>query len=91
MITDATGRAVMILCRHRGPGFKQGERARVTYVAFNNKLVEMEMLSGPYGAWHFRESSGENGYWVWAGIGLFCGLLAYFQWAKTRTPQTTAR
>jgi hypothetical protein len=29
MITDATGQAVMILCRHRGPGFVQGERARV--------------------------------------------------------------
>ena len=85
MITDANGQAVMILCRHRGPGFKQGERARVTYVEFNNKLVEMQMLSGPYGAWHFQESSGENGYLAWVGIGLFCGLLAYFQWAKTRT------
>jgi len=47
MITDATGHAVMILCNHRGPGFVQGERARVQYVAYNNKLVEMDMLSGP--------------------------------------------
>jgi hypothetical protein len=37
MITDATGQAVMILCNHRGPGFVQGERARVRYVAYNNK------------------------------------------------------
>ena len=44
MITDATGQAVMILCSHRGPGFVQGERARVRYVAYNNKLVEMDML-----------------------------------------------
>jgi len=91
MITDATGHAVMILCNHRGPGFVQGERARVQYVAYNNKLVEMDMLSGPYGAWHLRESSGEAVYWVWVGIGLFCGLLAYFQFAKTRPGQTTER
>jgi hypothetical protein len=91
MITDATGQAVMILCRHRGPGFVQGERARVRYVAYNNKLVEMDMLSGPYGAWHLRESSGEEGYWVWVVIGLFLGVLAYRQMAKTRSGQTTAR
>ena len=91
MITDATGHAVMILCNHRGPGFVQGERARVQYVAYNNKLVEMDMLSGPYGAWHLRESSGEAVYWAWVVIGLFCGLLAYFQFAKTRPGQTTER
>jgi hypothetical protein len=90
MITDATGQAVMILCSHRGPGFVQGERARVRYVAYNNKLVEMDMLSGPYGAWHLRESSGEKGYWAWVVIGLFVGLLAYRQLAKTRPGQTTA-
>ena len=91
MITDATGQAVMILCSHRGPGFVQGERARVRYVAYNNKLLEMDMLSGPYGAWHLRESSGEAGYWAWVVIGLLFGLLAYRQLAKTRQGQTTAR
>jgi hypothetical protein len=91
MITDSTGQAVMILCRRRGPGFVQGERARVRYVAYNHKLVEMDMLTGPYGAWHLRESSGENAYWLWVAIGLFSGLLAYFQFAKTRPGQTTER
>jgi hypothetical protein len=91
MITDATGQAVAILCNHRGTGFVQGERARVRYVAYNNKLVEMDMLSGPYGAWHLRESSGEKGYWVWVAIGLFVGALAYFQLAKTGPGRTTAR
>ena len=90
MITDATGQAVMILCRHRGPGFVQGERARVRYVAYNNKLVELDMLSGPYGAWHLRESSGEVGYWAWVVIGLIFGLLACRQLAKTRPGQTPA-
>ncbi len=91
MITDATGQAVMILCSHRGPGFVQGERARVRYVAYNNKLVEMDMLTGPYGAWHLRESSGEERYWAWVVIGLFFGLLAYRQLAKTRPGQTAAQ
>ena len=89
MITDATGHAVMILCNHRGPGFVQGERARVRYVAYNNKLVEMDMLSGPYGAWHLRDSSGEAVYWAWVVIGLSFGLLAYFEFANTRPGQTT--
>ena len=91
MITDATGRAVGILCRHRGPGFVQGERARVRYIAYNNKLVEMDMLTGPYGAWHLRESSGENRYWAWVVLGLVVGLFAYRQLAKSRPGQTTAR
>jgi hypothetical protein len=91
MITDATGQAVMILCRHRGPGFVHGERARVRYAAYNNELVEMDMLSGPYGAWHLRESSGEKGYWAWVVIGLLLGLLAYHQLAKTGPGQTAAR
>jgi hypothetical protein len=73
------------------PFARKGERARVRYVAYNNKLVEMDMLSGPYGAWHLRESSGEEGYWAWVVIGLFFGLLAYRQLAKTRPGQTTAR
>ena len=88
MITDSTGQAVMILCRRRGPGFVQGERARVRYIAYNHKLVEMDMLTGPYGAWHLRESSGENAYWLWVAIGLFSGLLAYFQFVKARPTQT---
>jgi hypothetical protein len=90
MITDATGHAVMILCSHRGPGFVQGERARVRYVAYNNKLVEMDMLSGPYGAWHLRESSGEEGCLVWVVIGLFLGLIAYRELVKSRPGQTAA-
>lgn len=43
MITDATGHAVLIRCRYSGPGLVQGERARVRYVAYNRKLVEMNM------------------------------------------------
>ena len=91
MITDATGQAVMVLCRYRVPGSVQGERARVRYVAYNNKLVEMDMLGGPDGAWHLRESSGEKGYWAWVVIGMFLGLLAYHQFTKTRPGQTAAR
>ena len=91
MITDATGQTFMIVCRYRVPGSVQGDRARVRYVAYNKKLVEMDMLSGPYGAWHLRESSGEEGYWAWVGIGVFLGLLAYRQFVKTRPEQTAAQ
>jgi hypothetical protein len=90
MITDATGHAVLIQCRYTGPGLVQGERARVRYVAYNRKLVEMDMLTGPYQAWHLRESSGEQGCWGWVAIGVVCGFFAYRQLAKIRQGQTTA-
>ena len=85
MITDATGHAVLIRCRYTGPGIVEGERARVRYVAYNNKLVEMDMLTGPYQLWHLRESSGEAGCWGWVAIGVVCGFFAYRQLAKIRT------
>jgi hypothetical protein len=82
MITDAAGHAVLIRCTYRGPGLVKGERARVRYVAYNRKLVEMEMLTGSYQAWHLLESSGEEGYWAWVAIGVVCGFFAYRQLAK---------
>ncbi len=82
MITDAAGHAVPIGCRYSGPGLVQGERARVRYVAYNRKLVEMDMLTGSYQAWHLRESSGELGWWWWVAIGTACGFFGYRQLAK---------
>ena len=90
MITDASGHAVLIRCKYTGPGFVEGERARVRYVAYNEKLVEMDMLTGPFQAWHLRESSGEQGCWWWVALGLVCGFFAYLQLAKVRQGETTA-
>ncbi len=90
MITDAAGHAVQIRCRYRGPGLVQGERARVRYVAYNGKLVEMDMLTGPFQKWHLQESSGEQGWWWWVAIGAVCGCGAYRQLAKISHGQTTA-
>lgn len=83
-ITDASGHAVLVRCSYTGPGLVQGERARVRYVAYNQKLLEMDMLTGPYQVWHLRESSGENGYWWWVGIGAVCAFFASRQLAKVR-------
>ena len=83
-VTDASGHAVLIRCSYTGPGLVEGERARVRYVAYNQKLLEMDMLDGPFQAWHLRESSGENGYWFWVGIGAVCAFFAYRQLAKAK-------
>jgi len=90
MVTDAAGQAVLIRCRYTGPGLVQGERARVRYVAYNRKLLELDMLTGPFQTWHLRESSGEQGCWGWVAIGAVCGFFAYRQLAKIRQGQTTA-
>jgi hypothetical protein len=79
-ITDVTGKAVLIRCKYTGPGFVQGERARVRYVAYNEKLVDMDMLTGPYRAWHLRESSGEQGCWWWVALGWLVGFSRIARW-----------
>jgi hypothetical protein len=91
MITDTAGQAVPIRCRYSGPGFVEGQRARVRYVAYNSELVEMDMLTGSYQAWHLRESSGELGCWWWVALGVVCGFFAYRQLAKSRQGETAAR
>ena len=89
-ITDAAGHAVQIQCGYTGPGFVEGERARVRYVAYNGRLLEMDMLTGPYREFHLRESSGEQDFWGWMAIGAVCGFFAYRQLAKIRQEQTWA-
>lgn len=79
MITDATGHAVPIRCRYSGPGLVEGEKARIQYVAYNDKLLEMDMLSGSYQLWHLSESSGDQQSWWFVAIGLVCGYFAYRQ------------
>jgi hypothetical protein len=87
MITDAAGKAVQIRCSYRGPGLQEGERPRVRYVAYDSKLLELDMLTGPYQLWHLHESSGEQGCWGWLAIGLVCGFFAYRQLAKVKHEQ----
>lgn len=82
MITDASGHAVLIRCSYTGPGLVEGERARVRYIAYNKKLLELDMLTGSYQAWHLRESSGEYGFLVWAAIGAILAFFAFRQLAK---------
>jgi hypothetical protein len=84
MITDATGHAVPVRCKYTGPGFVEGERARVRYVAYSGNLVEMDMLTGPYQQWHLRESSGERSCWAWVAMGVVCGFFGYRQLVKIR-------
>jgi len=83
-IADATGHAVQIRCRYTGPGLVEGEEARIRYVAYDGKLLEMDLLSGPYQLWHLRESSGEQQCWGWVALGLVCGFFAYRQLRKER-------
>lgn len=87
MITDASGNAVQVLCHYTGPGLRDGDRARVQYVAYNKKLLDLQMLSGPYQLWHLTESSGERGCWGWVGIGAVCGFFALRQSRKTAQPE----
>jgi hypothetical protein len=90
MITDATGHAVQVWCNYTGPGLVEGDRARVRYVAYNGKVLELDMLTGSFQMWHLRESSGEWGWWWWIAIGLVCGFFAYRQMATIGQQETKA-
>jgi hypothetical protein len=91
IITDRSSRTVQIRCTYNGPGLLAGERARVRYVEYNGKLIEMDMLSGPYQVWHLREPSGEDGYAWWMFVGIVCGFFAYRQLAQNKRDQITDR
>lgn len=81
-ITDNTGRAVTIRCRYGGPGLREGDRARVHYLVYNNALLDFTMLTGSYTGWHFQEPRGELGYLLWVLMGLVCGFAGFQQLRK---------
>ena len=91
MVTDSSGHAVPIRCRYTGPGLREGDRARIQYVAYNSHLLEMEMLSGPYQLWHLSESSGEFQFWWFVAIGLVCGFFAIRQRRQASEPQNASQ
>lgn len=90
-LTDEAGRAVLIRCRYDGPGFREGERARLRYVRYNRQLLEITMLSGPYTGWHFQESSGQVSAALIGVLGLVCLIGGYRQWDKPRRVAITVR
>jgi hypothetical protein len=81
-LTLDSGRAVAIHCRYDGPGLREGDRARVRYVEYNQKLLELTMLTGSYTGWHFEESSGELSGELFGLIGLVCGFAGWRTLAK---------
>ena len=69
-LTDNSGKVTTLYCRYSGPGLREGDRARVRYVEFNKKMLELTMLTGSYTGWHFEESSGELSFLPWSLMGL---------------------
>jgi hypothetical protein len=62
----------------------------VRYIAYNGKLVELDMLTGSFQLWHLREAPGEWAWWGWVAVGVVCGLFAYRQMAKIGQEKTKA-
>jgi hypothetical protein len=87
-ITTDSGQVAQIRCRYDGPGFREGERARVQFIQYNQKLLELSMLSGPYGDWHLQESSGEWSTWLLVGLGVVCWVGGYLEFRKAGATRT---
>jgi hypothetical protein len=81
-VTDDSGQVTSIRCKYRGPGLREGDRARIQYIAYNGTLVELTMLTGSYAGWELEESTGEVGPLLFAGVGLVCGLVGWRVWRK---------
>ncbi len=81
-VTDDSGQVASIRCKYRGPGLREGERARIRYIAYNGTLVELTMLTGPYAGWELEESAGELSPLLFAGVGGVCGLAGWRVWRK---------
>jgi hypothetical protein len=87
-ITTDSGQVAEVRSRYDGPGFREGERARVQFVQYNHKLLELSMLSGPYENWRLQESSGEWSTWLLAGLGALCWIGSYRQLRKAGSAGT---
>jgi hypothetical protein len=83
-MTAPSGDVATIHCLYDGPGLREGDRARVRYVAYNRRLLEFTGLSGPYTGWHFEEPAGERIAVAFAVIGLVCALAGGRLLAKAR-------
>ncbi len=81
-VTDDSGRAALIRCNYRGPGLREGDRARARYIEYNGKLLQLKMLTGSYAGWELEESAGESGPALFAGIGLVCWFAGWRQRRK---------
>ncbi len=90
-ITDGSGRATAIRCSYDGPGLREGDKARVRYVAYNLKLVELTMLTGSYTGWHLEEPSGERDSLFWGLVGFSCGFagLRMLRQPSSREPRAS--
>jgi hypothetical protein len=76
-LTDNSGNVTTLRCRYSGPGLREGDRARVRYLEYNKKLLQLTMLTGSFTGWHFEESSGEWGFLPWSLIGLGFGYRGF--------------
>lgn len=86
-VTSDSGRVVVVRCRYRGPGLREGDRVRVRYIAYNQHLLELTMLSGPFEGWELEEPSQDWSWLVLAGLGLVCGAVV----VRGITPQKIAQ
>jgi len=83
-VTTASGDVVMFhTSSHELPRSLEGERVRARYVVYNRKVIEFAVLSGPYGAWAFREPDGQLQASLLGIVGLICGMGAYGQLRKS--------
>jgi hypothetical protein len=67
---DGGSNVAKIRCNYNGPGLREGDRARVRYVAYDRRLVEMTMLNGPYTGWRLEEPSQPMGMTLWVVLGV---------------------
>ena len=84
-VTGDSGGVATIRCAYDGPGLREGDRARVRYVAYNRRLIEFAALSGSYTGWHFEEPAGERSAGAFAVIGLAVGIAGWRLLVKAYT------
>lgn len=81
-VTDDAGGVTSIRCKYRGQGLREGDRARIRYIVYNGRLMELTMLTGPYAGWELEEPAGEVGPLLFAAVGVVSGLAGWRVWRK---------
>lgn len=77
VVVDQTGAQTLIHARYNGPGFRDGERVRVRYIAYDHNLEDLTMLDGPFMGWKLHEPERGGASWGLVVFGVLTGLVAW--------------
>lgn len=84
VVADNAGTQTLIHARYIGPGFRNGYRVRVKYVAYDHNLEDLTMLDGPFAGWKLHEAEHGGASWGFIVFGVLTGVVSWASVGRSR-------